>query len=50
MEARGLFYSLPISVKSELTVLSKRFHAVSLLGNSFVGAIFATAMISLHWE
>lgn len=37
-------------VKSELTVLSKGFHPVSFLGNSFVGAIFAMATISLHWE
>lgn len=48
--AQGLFSSLPICVKSELSVLSKRFHPVSLRGNSFVGAVFAMAMISLHWE
>lgn len=46
-----LFYSLPVCGKSELTLLPKGFHQLSLLGNeTFIGIIFAMAKTSLGWE
>lgn len=49
--AQCLFHSLPVCGKSELTVLPKGFHQLSLLGNeTFIGIIFAMAKTSLDRE